>query len=179
MGGGWSTPRPYRYTPGEIYPVRIVQEAGWTPGPVWTGAENLALTGIRFPDRPARSELLHRAIHGQQIARNAFLSSLWRTGNTMLSLRAYYYCYHHPIPPPSTSARFRAMASPFLGFRDNRVYTIWGSQPHAQPSTWRVRVFLFLAPPSKRSQQGHPHQQLGCRRRSFWVRWCMQAPSPG
>ena len=24
-------------------PVRIVQEAGWTQGPVWTGAENLNL----------------------------------------------------------------------------------------------------------------------------------------
>ena len=28
--------------------------------PVWTGAENLAHTGIRSPDRPARSELLYR-----------------------------------------------------------------------------------------------------------------------
>jgi hypothetical protein len=29
-------------------------------GPVWTDAENLAPTGIRSPDRPARSELLYR-----------------------------------------------------------------------------------------------------------------------
>jgi hypothetical protein len=28
------------------HPVPIVQEAGWTPGPVWTGAENLALPGF-------------------------------------------------------------------------------------------------------------------------------------
>ena len=28
-------------------PVPIVQEAGWTPGPVWTGTENFAPTGIR------------------------------------------------------------------------------------------------------------------------------------
>jgi len=28
-------------------PVPTVQEAGWAPGPVWTGAENLAPTGIR------------------------------------------------------------------------------------------------------------------------------------
>jgi hypothetical protein len=27
--------------------VPIVQEAGWAPGPVWIGAENLAPTGIR------------------------------------------------------------------------------------------------------------------------------------
>jgi hypothetical protein len=25
-----------------FYPVPIEQEAGWAPGPVWTGAENLA-----------------------------------------------------------------------------------------------------------------------------------------
>jgi hypothetical protein len=30
------------------------------PGPVWTGAENLAPTGIRSPDRPARSQSLYR-----------------------------------------------------------------------------------------------------------------------
>jgi hypothetical protein len=39
-------------------PVPIEQEAGWTPGPVWTGAENFAPTGIRSPDSPARSHLL-------------------------------------------------------------------------------------------------------------------------
>ena len=41
-------------------PVPIVQEAGWAPGPVWTGVENLAPTGIRSPDRPARSQSLYR-----------------------------------------------------------------------------------------------------------------------
>ena len=58
-GGGWSTPRHGRFTPRKD-PVPIVQEAGWAPGPVWTGAENLAPTGIRSPDRPARSESLYR-----------------------------------------------------------------------------------------------------------------------
>jgi hypothetical protein len=33
-----------------------IQEAGWAPGPIWTGAENLAHIGIRFPNRPAYSE---------------------------------------------------------------------------------------------------------------------------
>jgi hypothetical protein len=41
-------------------PVPIVHEGGWAPGPVWTGAENLAPNGIRSPDRPARSESLYR-----------------------------------------------------------------------------------------------------------------------
>jgi hypothetical protein len=54
---GWGvsvTPRRL-FTPGKD-PVPIVQEAGWAPGPVWTSAENLAPTGIRSPDRPARSQ---------------------------------------------------------------------------------------------------------------------------
>ena len=34
---------------------------GWVDtGPVWTGARNLALTGIRYPDRLARSESLYQ-----------------------------------------------------------------------------------------------------------------------
>ena len=57
---GWgSAPRSGRFTPGKD-PVPIVQEAGWAPGPVWTGSESLASTGIRSPDRPARSESLYR-----------------------------------------------------------------------------------------------------------------------
>ena len=43
-------------------PVPIVQEAGWAPGPVCTGAENLAPppTGIRSPEGQNRSESLYR-----------------------------------------------------------------------------------------------------------------------
>jgi hypothetical protein len=51
-GGGWSTPRPGRFTPGKD-PVPIVQEAGSAPGPVRTCAKNLVPTGIRSLDRPA------------------------------------------------------------------------------------------------------------------------------
>ena len=43
--GGWSAPRPDRITPGKD-PVPIVQDAGWAPGPVWTGAENLSPPGF-------------------------------------------------------------------------------------------------------------------------------------
>jgi len=63
---GWGvsvTPRPL-FTPGKD-PVLIVQKAGWASGPVLTGAENLAPppTGIRCPDRPARSQSLYRLIY--------------------------------------------------------------------------------------------------------------------
>jgi hypothetical protein len=40
--GGWSPQRPCRVTPRKD-PVPIVQEAGWAPGPVWTGAINVHL----------------------------------------------------------------------------------------------------------------------------------------
>ena len=54
--GGWMV----NVTPQPLYlqerdPVPIVQEVGWASGPVWTGAENFAPTGILSPDRPARS----------------------------------------------------------------------------------------------------------------------------
>ena len=53
-----------RHAPAALYPgkdpVPIVQEAGWAPGPVGIGAENLAPTGIRSPDSPARSQSLYR-----------------------------------------------------------------------------------------------------------------------
>ena len=57
---GWGvsvTPR-LLYTPGKD-PVPIVQEAGWAPGPVWRGAENLAPTGTRSPHHSACSQSLH------------------------------------------------------------------------------------------------------------------------
>jgi hypothetical protein len=68
---GWMVraPRPGRFTPGKD-PVPIVQEAGWAPRPVWTCAKNLAPTGIRSPDRPARSQLLYQLsyrAHGEDI----------------------------------------------------------------------------------------------------------------
>jgi hypothetical protein len=37
--GGWLMPHPGHFIP-------IVQKAGWAPGLVWTGAENLSCTGI-------------------------------------------------------------------------------------------------------------------------------------
>ena len=52
------TPRPL-FTPWKD-PVPIVQEAGWAPGQVWTGVENLAPpTGIRSPDCPACNQSLY------------------------------------------------------------------------------------------------------------------------
>ena len=57
---GWvvsSTPRPH-FTPGKDQ-VPTAQEAGWDPGPVWTGGKSrLHRDSIR--DLPARSQSLYR-----------------------------------------------------------------------------------------------------------------------
>ena len=83
---GWVvsvTPRPL-FTPGKD-PVPIVQEAGWAPRPVWTVAENLADTGIRSPDRPARSQSLNRLSYPGPQKRHRWqyktAYSLWIMGN--------------------------------------------------------------------------------------------------
>jgi hypothetical protein len=47
-GGGGSAPLTGRFNPGKD-PVSIVKEAGWAPGQVWTGAENLVPTGDSIP----------------------------------------------------------------------------------------------------------------------------------
>ena len=44
-GGEWSAARPGRSLPPQKDPLRIVQEVGWAPGPVWT-AENLTPPGF-------------------------------------------------------------------------------------------------------------------------------------
>jgi hypothetical protein len=53
-----------RHAPAALPPGKrpsvTEQEAWWATGPVWTRAENLATTGIQSPDRPARSQSLHR-----------------------------------------------------------------------------------------------------------------------
>jgi hypothetical protein len=69
---------PAAFTPGKDL-VFIVKEAGWAPGPVWTGAENLAPTGIRPPDRPARSQSQYRLRYPAKIVRRTKLLLLIHT----------------------------------------------------------------------------------------------------
>jgi len=56
---GWvvsSTPQPH-FTTGKD-PLPILQEAGWAPGPVWTGGKSRPHRDS-IPDRPARSRSLY------------------------------------------------------------------------------------------------------------------------
>ena len=52
-----NTLRPH-FTPGKDT-VPILQEAGWAPGPVWTGGKSRPHRNS-LPDRPARSQSLYR-----------------------------------------------------------------------------------------------------------------------
>ena len=52
-----STPRPH-FTHGKD-PVPILQEAGWAPGPVWTGGKSRPHRDS-IPHRPVRSQSLYR-----------------------------------------------------------------------------------------------------------------------
>ena len=101
-GGGWSTPRPGRFTPGKD-PVPIVQQAGWAPG---TGAENLAPAGIRSPDRPARSESLYRLRYPGHLYEECISSNMCPMWNISLPLcvvcgmyLSHYVLYAECISP--------------------------------------------------------------------------------
>ena len=70
MGVGGQRHAPAAFTPGKDA-VPAVYETGWATGPVWTGEENLAPTGIRSPDRPARSEWLYRLSYPEVLGEKA------------------------------------------------------------------------------------------------------------
>ena len=57
---GWvvSTTPPPHFTPGKD-PVPILQEAGWAPGPIWTGGKSCPHRDS-IPNRPASSQSLYR-----------------------------------------------------------------------------------------------------------------------
>jgi hypothetical protein len=60
--------------------VPVIQEAGWAPGPVWTGAENLAPTGIRSPVHPACSQSLYRLSYPAHSHPCTHKYRVWMTG---------------------------------------------------------------------------------------------------
>jgi len=99
---GWvvsSTARPH-FTPGKD-PVPILQEAGWAPGPVWTGGKSRPHWSL-IPDRPACTQSLYR------------LSYPAHTTLIYMLIIPYLLCLGLPsgpfrcgfrISPPSTRAR--------------------------------------------------------------------------
>jgi hypothetical protein len=80
--------------PQETDPVSISQEAGWVLGPVLTGVENLALPGIRFPDRSVRSESLSHLERRKQ-SNDMSQPHLYVTESHVLK----FYVYFNNISP--------------------------------------------------------------------------------
>ena len=65
MEVGGQLDAPAALPPQERDTAPILQETAWTPGLVWTGAENIALTGIRSADlQLVASRYVHYAIPG-------------------------------------------------------------------------------------------------------------------
>ena len=85
-GGGGSALRLGRLYPGKV-PVPTAQEAGWASQPVWIGTENIAPTGTRSPDLPARSESLYRLSHpGSPVCDLVLFNSESRYADTVFGL---------------------------------------------------------------------------------------------
>jgi len=113
-GGEGSVSRPGRSLPPY---VPIVPEAGWGPGPVSTGAENLAPTGIRSPDRPTGSQSLYRLRYPAHMYR-------------LLSVNCLTACVSTQVSQSSVSA-LGTLISPEKKYCDviqNNQYMLWTSR---------------------------------------------------
>jgi hypothetical protein len=130
--GGWvvnATPRPLY--PQER-PSTFVQEVGWAPEQVWTGAENLVPTGFRTPDRPARSESLYRLSYpGQHIGNLRKLK--------LSTLRNYHFPIVHPsdlsslqVSPPKPIL-FPILPPPILATGTSCYLVFCATAPRRQP----------------------------------------------
>jgi hypothetical protein len=107
-------------TPRPLYPserpAHLVGEDGWAPRSVWRGPGNLASTGVRTPDRPARSEMLYRhekiQISSRDSAPDLYLKISWFVflvaPTDFLKSRAEWRNNRHPpdrsLPEPSKSS---------------------------------------------------------------------------
>ena len=103
-----STPR-LHFTRGKE-PVPILQEAGWTPGPVWTGGKSRRhLDSI--PDHPACSQSLYRLsyrAHNKILFTEFIYACSWRG-----------HCVKQPLYRPSGFRQFE-----FPIFHDNRYVKV-------------------------------------------------------
>ena len=89
-----STPRPHFTSRKD--PVPILQEAGWAPGPVWTGGKSRPHRDS-IPDRPARSQSLYRLSYRAHVpfhitSRNVLLliAGLEFKVNSLRNIRIYF-----------------------------------------------------------------------------------------
>ena len=148
---GWvvsSTPR-LPFTPGKD-PVPIVQEAGWAPGPVWTGTVSLTPTGIPSPDRPAHSQSLYRLSYpAHSWSKAALIFKLNPTWGQIVNCTLGHFTYRN-INPVSEGQETGWDTEPFgQGGQDRNYYvsSIW------RAGDWMRRRAIWT---------GWPRQKLLC-----------------
>ena len=94
-------PRPH-FTPGKD-PVPILQEAGWAPGPVWTGGKSRPHKDS-IPDHPAGSQSLYRlsyqahnpegVIKQNSVGKTVFMSSVQILHFTLIIIYVLQVNFH-------------------------------------------------------------------------------------
>jgi len=107
---GWvvsSMTRPH-FTPGKE-PVPIVQEAGWAPGPAWTGGKSL-LHRDSIPDRPARSQSLYRQSYPVHRNMLSWLK-LWIKLLLLHLVGCLYYCISDTRSQKTSNIKSYSVAS--------------------------------------------------------------------
>ena len=71
MGAGDQIHAPAALPPGKEPVSIVIGGCRWVPGPIWTGAENLAPpTGIQSPDRPAIPAHIQYILNVKQVGCN-------------------------------------------------------------------------------------------------------------
>ena len=145
------TPRPL-FTPGKD-PVPIVQKAGWTPGPVWTGTENLAATGIRFPDRPTRSKSLYRLCYPTHTR----CLNFHKIQNVPFVLPLSTAPLLHKNPSPARTSqnicsaqKHNEMDTAYLVWKDRFIFAVSSQRMDAGSSSWNEIMSCCKVLPSIR-----------------------------
>ena len=135
------TPRPLY--PRERDPVPIVEGAGWTQVPLWTCTKNLAPSGIRSPDRPARSESLYW-LRGRH--------HLGRLGLSNIKLQLYiYYGFHNFSRSLGATSKLKASEGSHEATAPLRTDEHYGpTKRFSLPAIWRpgdrelIRHYLLV-----------------------------------
>ena len=108
MGWGVSV-TPWPLSTPKKDPVSILQEAGWAPGPVWRGEENLVPTGIRSPDPPARSQSIYRLPYPGPLGCKGVYRQIWKRIETSCP-NDVVWCLHSSLRLPLTCWRFQKLS---------------------------------------------------------------------
>ena len=142
---GWvvsSTPRPH-FTPGKD-PVPILQEAGWAPGPGWTGEKSLPHRDS-IPDRPARSQSLYRLSYPAhiQVIYNLFLCPSVRKSNLTFTTKTSVTKYNSVRPNQPVQYTSSPVAST-MNFTETLLQTLKESNESKIRTEWCIEKKIII-----------------------------------